>query len=226
MKPARFALCQTKSERVTSLLSTARASRVPRCMWGCTSTQRRERGTGICFTRGWSIPTVSTRPPYRQGAMLSTWADPLATISPSIANLSSRSGGTGRSMSALAATTAATADAAEPPMPEASGMPLSISNSNPCSSLSAACIACSARPAVLLFGSTGNSPATPVTARMRTAGSSIRLTQTRSPTVSTVCPRMSKPMPTLATVAGAKAVTSFCIGSGCRQLQMCAEIRR
>ena len=36
---------------------------------------------------------------------------------------------------------AATADAAEPPMPEASGMPLSMSSSNPKSNFSAACSA-------------------------------------------------------------------------------------
>jgi hypothetical protein len=37
----------------------------------------------------------------------------------------------GCSNSAFAATTAATADAAEPPMPEDKGMPLSISSSKP-----------------------------------------------------------------------------------------------
>src|SRR5271168_1252888 len=42
---------------------------------------------------------------------------------------------------------------------------------------------------------------------MRTIGSAIRSRRTRSPTACTVCPRISKPIPTLATVAGAKAVT-------------------
>ena len=44
------------------------------------------------------MPTVSTRPPNRHGAILSTCAEPLATISPSMANLSSCKRGTGSSM--------------------------------------------------------------------------------------------------------------------------------
>ena len=54
-------------------------------------------------------------------------------------------------------------------------------------------------------------PAIPLIERMRTTGSSIRRRRTLSPTASTVCPRISNPMPTLATVAGAKAVTSVSI---------------
>src|SRR5271156_5242660 len=186
----------------------ARASRVPRYMCGCTSTQRSEGGTGICFTRGESIPTVSVKPPNKQGAILSTCAEPLATISPSIANLSNASRGDGFSSRALAATTAATADAADPPKPDPNGMPFSISSSNPKSGVSVSRMTCTARPAVLFCGSTGSGPATPGMERMRTIGSSMRRMRTRSPTASTVCPKISKPMPTLATVAGAKAVTS------------------
>src|SRR5271166_3069453 len=208
MKPARLAVCQTKSERVTSVLRIARASRVPKCMCGCTSTQRNDGGTGICLTRGLSMPTVSTSPPNRLGAMLSKCAEPLATISPSIANLSNCKRLSGFSSSAFAATTAATAEAAEPPMPDESGIPLSISISNPYDSPSASCIAWSARPAVFFGGSIGKSPATPLISRMRTTGSMMRCRRTRSPTASTVCPRISKPIATLATVAGANAVTS------------------
>ena len=80
------------------------------------------------------MPTVSTSPPYSDGAMLSTCTEPLATASPFIANLSSSSLPSGSGSSAFAATTAATADAAEPPRPEPSGMPLSIASSMPKSS--------------------------------------------------------------------------------------------
>ena len=103
-------------------------------MCGCTITARIAPGTGICLTRGWSMPTVSTSPPYSDGAMLSTCIEPLATASPCIAYCSSSSCVRGCGSSALAATTAATAEAAEPPSPEASGMPLSISSSKPKSS--------------------------------------------------------------------------------------------
>ena len=79
---ARFAHCQTTSERSICFFRMRRASRVDRYMCGCTSTQRMPSGTGICFVRGWSTPTVSTSPPKRLGAMLSTCAEPLATASP------------------------------------------------------------------------------------------------------------------------------------------------
>ena len=115
-------------------LRICRASRVDSIMCGCTSTQRTVDGTGICLTFGLSMPTVSTRPPYSDGAMLSTCTEPLATCSPFIANFSSSSLPSGSGSSALAATTAATADAAEPPSPEPSGMPLSIASSMPKSS--------------------------------------------------------------------------------------------
>ena len=101
-------------------------------------------------------------------------------------------------------------------------MPLSMSSSKPWPGLTASYIACTARPAVLRCGSMGSSPATPVIDRMRTIASSMRRTRTRSPTASTVWPRMSKPMPTLATVAGAKAVTSVSMFSSS---EMGAEVR-
>ncbi len=94
------------------------------------------------------MPTVSTSPPKSEGAMLSTCSAPLATASPAMANFSSSSGPHGRASSALAATTAATAEAAEPPRPEPSGIPLSISTSKPKPGRSASCSASSARPAV------------------------------------------------------------------------------
>ncbi len=70
------------------------------------------------------MPTVSTRPPNRLGEMLSTCSEPEDTASPCIANLSSSILLSGFDSSAFAATTAATAEAAEPPSPQPSGMPL------------------------------------------------------------------------------------------------------
>ena len=208
MKPARLAHCQTTSDSETLSLKIRRASLVDRNMCGWTSTQRTEAGTGICLVRGWSMPTVSTRPPNRLGAMLSTCTEPEATASPCIAYFSSSSFGSGAGSSALPATTAATAEAADPPSPEPSGMPLSISTSMPKSRFSASAIASSARPAVLRSASSGSDSVVPVIARMRTPRLALRVMRTRSPIASTVWPRMSKPTPTLPTVAGAKAVTT------------------
>ena len=73
------------------------------------------------------------------------------------------------------------ADAAEPPMPEPNGIPLSISISKPNGSASAARIAISAAPAVLRGASNGSAMAFPRMAAIRTTGSSIRRTLTRSP---------------------------------------------
>ena len=151
------------------------------------------------------MPTVSTRPPNSEGAILSTCIEPLATASPCIANLSSSIGARGSANNALAATTAATAEAAEPPSPDASGTPLSSSSSKPKSSPSASCIAMRARPAVLCAASRGKSGTMPWIAVMVTPGSDTRLTVARSPIASTEKPRMSKPIATLPTEAGANA---------------------
>src|SRR5271155_897272 len=64
-------------------------------------------------------------------------------------------------------------------------------------------------------------------ARIRTTGSRIRVRRTRSPTASTVWPKISKPIPTLATVAGAKAVTSVSTSGPCliQASKMRAKIR-
>ncbi len=93
--------------------------------------------------------------------MLSTCTEPLATASPSIANLSSSSLEHGEASSAFAATTAPTAEAAEPPSPEPSGMPFSICISSPKSSARARASASRARPAVLFSGSSGRLAGTP-----------------------------------------------------------------
>src|SRR2546430_6470683 len=62
-----------------------------------------------------------------------------------MANSSSSRGLHACGNSAFAATTAPTAEAAEPPRPEPSGIPLSISSVNPNPRRSASCIASSAR---------------------------------------------------------------------------------
>src|SRR6185312_12771266 len=136
---------------------------------------------------------------------LSPWRLPLATASPSSAKRYSASRGSGCSSKALAATNAATHDAAEPPIPEPSGMPLCRINSKPCGKPSASRNFSSAMPAVLRSGSTGRFVATPSIAAMRTTGSSITRTSARSPAPAMPWPRMSKPTPILPTLAGANA---------------------
>ena len=121
------------------------------------------------------MPTVSTRPPNRLGEMLSTCSEPLETFSPCIANCSSSILDSGLSSSAFAATTAATAEAAEPPRPLPSGMPLSMNASNPKPGLSASCMASSARPAVFVSGSRGMSFTTPEEPVITTPGLSVRV---------------------------------------------------
>jgi hypothetical protein len=88
--------------------------------------------------------------------------------------------GAGRSSTALAATRAATDDAADPPIPEPSGMPFSIRTSNPWVSPSRPRSASSARPAVFFSASSGNPGTTPSMPAMRTSWASIRCTVTRS----------------------------------------------
>jgi hypothetical protein len=119
----------------------------------------------------------------------------------------------GLSSSAFAATTAATADAAEPPSPDPSGMPLSMNASKPKPGFNASCIASSARPAVLRSGSRGMSFTTPEEPEMVTPGFSVRVTVHLSPMTSTENPRMSKPMATFAAEAGAKAVAFVLAGA-------------
>ena len=70
-------------------------------------------------------------------------------------------------------------------MPELSGMPLSISISNPNGSASACRSAISAAPAVLAAACLGRSTAVPRIAAMRTSGASMRRTVTVSPTPAT-----------------------------------------
>ncbi len=166
MKPARCAVCHTKSDIATLLRRMERASLVDRNRCGWTITARTARGTGICLTWGLSMPTVSTRPPNSEGAMLSTCMEPEATASPCMANFSSSSLLQGLGSSALAATTAATAEAAEPPRPDPSGMPFSIRMSKPKGRSSACCRASTARPAVLPSGLRGRSTLTPVMLEM------------------------------------------------------------
>ena len=61
--PARFACCQTASDRLMVRARIFRATSVATSTCGCTSTQRITSGTGIRVTMGWSMPTVRTSPP-------------------------------------------------------------------------------------------------------------------------------------------------------------------
>src|SRR5437764_1136964 len=151
--------------------------------------------------------------------MLSTCRPPLATASPAMANFSSSSCPQGSASSAFAATTAPTAEAAEPPRPEPSGMPLSISRVKPNLGCRASCMASSALPAVLSSTLCGSSPAIPLTADIVTPGAAVAVTVTRSPSASTANPRMSKPIATLPTEAGANALARMRDGRGRRRHQ-------
>ena len=152
--------------------------------------------------RSW---VASTRPPSSIEPRLSPWRLPLATASPSSANGYSASRDSGCSSKALAATSAATHEAAEPPMPEPSAMPLCSTSSKPNGSASDCRSDNSAVPAVLRSGSSGRPSTQPRIAAMRTTGSSMRRTSARSPAPATLWPSRSKPTPTLPTLAGAKA---------------------
>ena len=146
-------------------------------------------GTGICLTRGWSMPTVSTSPPNRLGEMLSTCSEPDETFSPCIANLSSsillqrlrqqrvrrdhRRDRGGRGATETAAERNALVDRQR-------------RNRSPDSTPAAS--RASARPAVFLSGSRGISVTTPVEPVMTTPGLSVRSIVTESPSTSTEKP--------------------------------------
>ena len=154
---------------------------------------------------------ASTTPPSSIGATLSPCRLLLATDSPSSANGYSASRSSGVSSRALAATSAATQEAAEPPMPEPSGIPFSSSTSNPNGRANASRSAIRALPAVLARACSGiaSVPRTrPVTRVTRTSGSSSRLTVAMSPGPSITWPSRSKPTPMLPTLAGANAVAT------------------
>jgi hypothetical protein len=85
-------------------------------------------------------------------------------------------------------------------------MPLSMRIAKPNPGRRTSCIASNARPAVFSSGSIGSCPANPLMSVMVTPGCSVRLTVTRSPSAPTENPRISKPIATLATEAGANAV--------------------
>ena len=118
MKPARLAVCQTKSDILTTAAENgARVACVERSMCGCTRTARIAARHGNLLDARIVDADGEHQAAEREGAMLSTCIEPLATVSPCIANFSSSSGGRGACSSALAATTAATAEAAEPAEP-------------------------------------------------------------------------------------------------------------
>ncbi len=209
-KPARCADWRTWSASGTFGRSMARESRVSTRTCGWTSTARSPRGTGSRTQRSGSVETMSVSPPNREGAALSGCDTPHATRSAASAYASRDSFGRGRASSEFAATSAATAEAAEPPMPEPSAMPFRTRTSKPkpgrrsSSSLR--------RPTVAVFcaGSSGMAPGPSVpvvseTSETRTVGSSVNVNVTSSPAASTAKPRTSKPTATFETVAGANA---------------------
>ena len=128
-----------------------------------------------------------------------------ATRSPSSANRNSCCVENGSASKALTATAAATADAADPPIPAASGTPLSIDSRTPCSTPAALMTAAAAASAVLLATSSGRLATSPETVPRRTPGSSSCTAVTVSRTASNAWPRMSNPGPTLPMLAGALA---------------------
>ena len=187
-----------------------RASRVERDMCGCTSTQRITGGTGICLMRGLSMPTVSTSPPNSDGAMLSTCIEPLATCSPCIANFSN---------SIVPAAGRAAHSRRRPRRrprlpthlaPSPAGCPSRCAIQADQRVPRSFHMASTRRPAVLRSGFQrqlcGDAAHRPECAHRKSA---LRRAVTRSPSASTEWPRMSKPMATLPTDAGANAVASL-----------------
>ena len=176
---------------------------------GCTTTAVRPFGTGSRITSGGFGVRTRTKPPYSDGAMLSACADPAPRCSPRRAHASNRSNELFAPTSASTATTAATALAALPPRPLASGRPLRIVSPTPRRSPSASRSACAATPAVFFAASRGRRPASPTMSSMiapRTPLSANRAV-TSSPGESSANPSTSNPHATFDTVAGANAVT-------------------
>ena len=175
---ARFALWATNSCSAYGPLNTSRAWRVSSVISGWTSTQCHAAGTGMETIES---GVARTRPPTSSGPTLSPCRPPLAMASPVNAKGYKACCGRGVGSNAFAATSAATADAAEPPIPELTAMPLSISISKPNGSLSSWRIAINAIPAVFRSVSSGSAAEAPRIATIRTVGSSMTRTVARSP---------------------------------------------
>ena len=133
--PARLACCQTTSESVTVRPRIALAPRVSSIRCGRTSTERTVDGTGICLMCGLSIPTAQHQPAVerrRDVVDVRRAARDLLALHRELqqAQVVERlvEQRVGRDDAP------ATADAADPPSPEPSGMPFSMVNSKPKSS--------------------------------------------------------------------------------------------
>ena len=132
MKPARLAVCHTKSDSSTLRLRIARALRGGEEHVRVHDHRADVRGhrdllDARMIDADGEHQTAEERGRDVVDVLARRWRPPR----PAIANFSSSSFGSGSGSSALAATTAATAEAAEPPSPEPSGMPFSISTANP-----------------------------------------------------------------------------------------------
>ena len=134
---------------------------------------------------------------------------PLAIFSPSRANGNNPSVVNGLSSNALHATTPATADAAELPMPDCNGIPVCITNSAPPFSLTEPHNVLADTEAVFSVEIFDNSeqgfPSISIISSIKIPLVLIRLAVTISPIFSRATPNISKPTATLPIDAGAKA---------------------
>ena len=128
---------------------------------------------------------------------------------------------------ALTAAAAATAEAAEPPMPALIGTPLSMSSRTPKSAPRRR----RARPAppssaVFAWTSDGSDCTSPVTSPSRTPGLASRNAVTRSCAAPKARPSTSKPTPTLPMLAGARALRIPLASWSCRSAYGCGRGQR
>ena len=188
MNIARYPCCVSHCSIVQVLERLRRAFAVSIFRAGCTRTLLNPGGALTGAAPGSNAGGQKTRPPRRLGATLSACSPPLANFSPSRANGSSSTMSKGESSSALAATTAATAEAAELPIPDCSGMPFRTTRSRPPGAAAARHSAAAAMEAVFFFGSiessewglpSGSSAATTATPA---AGRCPRSGRSRAPT--------------------------------------------
>ena len=205
-RAARLPHCETASASGICLRRMRRAASVGISKSGLRSATARPSGTGRRTRSSGATLRISTKPPIRAGAALSACPVPAAIRSAARAHGSSSSAASGSPASRLTARRAAAALAAELPSPEARGIPLCRIRSTPNGSPSRSSSPRAATTAVLL-SPRGRRPPSPVTSSRVTPPPSRRRASTVSPGRSTANPSTSNPDPTLATVAGANAVT-------------------
>ena len=185
---------------------TSLALRVGSSKSGVTTATARSSGTGRRTRSSGSTVRIRINPPSREGATLSACL-PETAASASMQGCSSSGFRSGEPRTRFTANAAAAALAAELPSPDPMGSPFSSTSSTPISMPAFFSVSVAAMPAVLDAASRESFPSSPVIFLIVTPLPGVRRAVTLSPGSKRARPRMSKPRPRLATVAGANAVT-------------------